>query len=138
MKYDLSKHKELHDAFQHLTELGGKEAIVEIKRIRPPRTLRQNNYLHLLLGAFAANFGFTLEEAKILFKREVNPDLFVYEKRGQKFLRSTADIDSALMTKAIDRFREYSGEHGYELPLATDTEWLRSIDNLIEQNRQYL
>lgn len=138
MKYDLSQAKDLHEAFQYLTELGGKEALVEVKHVRKTRSLNQNNYLYLLLGAFATNFGYTIEETKIIFKREVNPSIFVYEKNGQKFLRSTADLDTAEMTQAIDRFREYSSDNGLELPLATNEAELRSIENAMERSYHYL
>jgi hypothetical protein len=101
------------------------------------RSLSQNNYLHLLIGAFGAHFGYTQEEAKLIYK-QVNAGLYYYEKKGRKFLRSSAELNKEDMAKSIDTFMLKSAEAGYELPLATDQEWLAQIENEIERSRRYL
>ena len=138
MKYNLADRTELDAAFQYLTDLAAKDIIAEIKKVSPARSLNQNNYLHLLLGAFGQHFGYTIDEAKTIYKRDVNPDIYVYEKGGAKFLRSSADLDVAEMTKSIDSFRAYSKEQGCPLPAATDQGWLREIENEIERSKYYL
>lgn len=138
MKYNLAEPPQAAEAQSYLTQLIKQGVIVNIKRYKPPRSLRQNNYLHLLLSAFGSHFGYTLAEAKTLYKRDVNPDVYVYEKNGSKFLHSSADLDSGEMTKTIDRFREYSKEQGYPLPSADDREWLMSLENAIEGAEAYL
>lgn len=137
MKFNLKIDREVERARAYFEGLVAKGSLAEVKKLSPKRSLPQNNYLHLLLGAFAAHFGYTLEEAKTLYKR-VSKDVYAYEKNGQAFLRSSADLSKEEMAKSVDRFREYSDEQGYPLPLATDTEWLRQLDNLIEQSRYYL
>lgn len=137
MKYDLSNDKQAHDAFQYLTELVGKECIAEVKKVDPKRSSKQNNYLHLLLGAFGSHFGYTLAEAKLVYK-EVNQDVYAYTKKGRTFLRSSAELSREEMTKTIDRFRQKSEEAGYPLPLATDFEWLMEIENNMERSKRYL
>lgn len=134
MKWNLRNPKEADQAFAYLTELVGKEALVEIRRNYPVRTLNQNAYLHLILSAFADNFGYTADEAKQVYK-EVNANIYRYDKKGRTFWRSSADLTKDEMAKSIDIFRLKSAEQGYDLPLATDQEWLRSLANKVEQSR---
>ena len=138
MKYRLSSPEEVARAKEYLELLIQKEAVAEIKKVSPRRSLSQNSYLHLLLNAFGVHFGYTLAESKTIYKRDVNPDIYVYERHGHKFLRSSADLTKEEMMKSIDRFREFSAEQGYPLPLATDENWIRSLENAIETQQQYL
>ena len=135
MKYNLSNDKEAQAAFTYLTKLVGSESIAEVKKVNPNRSLKQNAYLHLLLGAFGDHFGYTLEEAKTIYK-QINKGVYQYEKKGRTFTRSSADLDTKEMTITIDKFREKSKEAGCPLPAATDKEWLMSIENMIEQNNR--
>lgn len=100
-----------------------RQATVECRRKYPPRSIAQNNYLHVILTYFASEFGYSTDEVKQdLFKRQVNASIFVHErinKRGQtvSYLRSTTDLDTAEMTVAIERFRNWSAsEQGLYLP----------------------
>lgn len=142
MKYNLATPAEVAAAYAYLSELAGKKSIASITKVSPQRSLRQNNYLHLLLGAFGAHFGYTLEEAKTIYK-ELNADMYEYHKTTAKgrdwtFYRSSADLSKDEMTKSIDVLREWSAKAGYPLPLATDQEWLRQISNEIERSSYYL
>ncbi len=137
MKYNLQSPTECLEAKKQLLFLIEQKKQVEIKIIRPRRSLAQNNYLHLLLGAFGQHFGYTMPESKLIYK-SISSDVYVYEKNSYRFWKSSAELDSADMTKTIDKFRELSAEMGYELPLATDIEWLRSIENEIERSKAYL
>lgn len=130
MKYNLDDIEQANQAFGYLTDMVGKHAWVEIKRKIPQRSLNQNNYLHLLLTAFGDHFGYTLEEAKAVYKY-INADIYRYKKKGfpYPFWRSSADLNKNEMTRSIDRFRRVSAEHGCELPMALDQEWLRRIEN---------
>lgn len=137
MKYDLSIDTELSQAFEYLQKLAESKSLAEIKKRFPSRSLRQNSYLHLLLGAFGQHFGYTLEESKQIYK-EINKDLYTYTKNNRKFLRSSAELSKEDMAKSIDKLHKKSAEAGYTLPLATDQEWLRHIENQIEQTKYYL
>lgn len=137
MKYDLSIEAEARGAKEYLDRLIKRGNLAEVKKVNPARSLNQNNYLHLLLGAFGSHFGYTLEEAKLIYK-EINADIYAYEKKGRQFFRSSADLDKSEMTKSIDRFREKSAEQGCPLPAATDQGWLRAIANEIERSGHYL
>ena len=130
MKYDMAKLDEANEAFEYLTKLGGRESLVEIKKISPKRSLPQNNYLHLILTAFGDHFGYELEEAKAVYKY-INADIYRDKKKDfpYPFWRSSADLSIDEMTASIDKFRKVSAEHGCDLPLAVDQEWLRRIEN---------
>jgi hypothetical protein len=141
MKYNTAIPKEAQDAFTYLLKLTEQKTIVEVKKVSPKRTLNQNSYLHLLLGAFGQNFGYTIEEAKLIYK-DLNAGIYKYDKevRGKNhtFYRSSADITKEEMAKSIDTLHEWSKRAGYPLPPATDQEWLRQIENDIEHNQYYL
>jgi hypothetical protein len=137
MNYNLSDKTEAKSAYDRLRYLTKKGKRVAVTEIREKRSLNQNSYLHLLLGAFGMNFGYTIEESKLIYK-SVNKPLYYYNKKGLQFSRSSADLDTKEMTESIDRFKEYSEEHGFKLPPATDQGWLLSIENEIERNRRYL
>lgn len=112
---------------------------------RSRRTTRQNSYLHLLLGWFAMETGNTLEYVKReYFKRLVNRDIFVTE-RDDKWLgrtedyRSTADLSSAELSTAIDRFRDWSSrEAGIYLPEANEERFLKAIEVEMSRMKRYI
>lgn len=141
MKYNLAGTQEQAQAYAYLAQLAEKKSIVEIKKVSPKRSLNQNSYLHLLLGGFGQHFGYTLEEAKAIYK-ELNSEIYKYtrEVRGKThtFYRSSADLTKEEMTKSIDVLREWSDKAGYPLPTATDQEWLRQIENEIEKSSYYM
>lgn len=137
MKFNLAQQGEVTKAVGYLAELAGKEAVVEVKRVSPHRSLNQNAYLHLLLGAFGQHFGYTLDEAKLIYK-ELSADIYQYEKKGRTFWRSSADLNKEDMAKTIDTFMRKSAEAGYPLPPATDKGWLMAIENEIERSKYYL
>lgn len=122
-----------------------KGGIVEVKRKHRQRSLAQNSYLHLLLGYFASEFGYSLEEVKYdIFKRKCNPDIFKVErvnKRGQKVtaLRSSRDLDTEEMTTAIERFRNWSSAvAGLYLPSPNERYALIYAQQQMELYENYL
>lgn len=137
MRFNLANQNEVQTSALYLSGLAKNKRHIEIKPVPVKRTHSQNAYLHLILGAFANHFGYTLEEAKQLYK-EVNADIYKYEKKQRTFWRSSADISKEDMAKSIDRFRLRSEENGYPLPLATDQAWLAQIEAEIERSHYYL
>ncbi len=141
MKYDLKDTIQADLAFGYLQTLVEQESEVEVKKLIRNRSLNQNSYLHLLLGAFGANFGYNLQESKQLYK-QINKDIYYYtkENRGKKldFVRSSADLDKEEMAKTIDKFMQMSEQAGYKLPPAEDQGWIRELENDVEMNRHYL
>ena len=121
----------------------------ELKAKHDKRSISQNSYLHLILTWFGLETGYTLEEVKQdIFKKHVNPTLF-YEgefegKIGGLIIerwRSSASLDTAEMTLAIDRFRDFaSKELGIYLPEPKDLAILQKMENEISKhsNKVYL
>jgi hypothetical protein len=137
MKFNLKNAGEVERARAYLELLIEKQSLAEVIKVSPRRSLNQNSYLHLLLNAFGLHFGYTSEEAKLIYK-ELNKNVYAYDKRGRTFYRSSADLTKEEMAQTIDRFRDASAAQGYPLPLATDQGWLREIENAIEQAKYYL
>jgi hypothetical protein len=132
MKFNLDNETEANEAFEYLTELVGKHALAEVVKVSPKRSLNQNSYLHLIIAAFGNHFGYTAEEAKLVYKY-LNAEIYRYKKKSLTFWRSSADLTKDEMTITIDKFRRASEKQGYPLPLAIDQEWLRKIQNEVER-----
>ena len=118
---------------------------IELKEKKQKRSIAQNSYLHLILGWFGLQFGYTLEEVKQeIFKKEVNPEIFYAgEKEGVvniQMWRSTTALDTGELTTAIDRFRDFSATHGCYLPEPKDLAHLEQIENELSKHssKQYL
>lgn len=137
MIYNLANSGELAAAREYLNQIARLGKRVEIVRKAEHRTLNQNAYLHLILGYFGTQTGYTLEESKVLYKR-LNPDLYIYEKNGAKFLKSSADLSKGDMAKSIDRFMEYSEKEGVSLPKADNQDFLDLATNTVEAQKSYL
>jgi len=120
-------------------------AIVELTKKSPVRTMKQNSYLHLILRFFASEYGITTEEAKIdFFKREVNRPLFERTKVNKfgkeiKILRSTSELNTCELTTAIDRFRNWSSAYAeIYLPDPSDIEYRIHMEQVIDKNKMFI
>lgn len=142
MIYDLKKESERADVrYEYLKKKG---AVVELTE-KTNRSLNQNNYLYLLFGIFAIEYGARIQFVKDeFFKKIVNPNIFV-TRRNDKILgdvielRSSADLSVEEMRTAIDRFKIWSmQEAGIFLPDSFTKEERYEIERLIDRNKQYL
>lgn len=115
MKYNLSTPEEVEQVKQYLQKLIEKEAKIELKEVRPQRSLNQNNYLYLILSMYAIETGYNVEEIKLLLKNDM-AYLMTYQKNGLTFPRSTASLDSKEMTDFIEFTRNHAGLNGIYLP----------------------
>ncbi len=143
--YNLKNPYERERFKEKCRELYAKQSYVELKRKVTQRSLAQNSYLHFLLGYFASEFGYTLEEVKFeIFKKICNKDIFERErvnKRGRKvkYIRSSNELDKREMTTAIDRFRNYSSAQcGLYLPEANEGEALFFAQQQMEQYKEFM
>lgn len=108
------------------------------------RTGAQNNYLHVCLGALALETGNSLEVIKReVFKKTVNPDLFITEKDDPligrvEVLRSSRDLSKDQMSLAIDRFRKFCEEHGVYIPSPSDDELIAQMEWEISKAERFL
>jgi hypothetical protein len=146
MRYDFKNEIEVQQGKEYVNWAIENKKRVEITIKRDKRTRPQNNYFHLLLGYFALHVGETLEYVKQkIFKEQINPDIFVYERINpvtgakRKDLRSSKDLDTKELSTAIERFRNFSSkEVGYYLPNANEKGFLDHIENEIERHKNWL
>jgi len=146
MIYDPKNPLHQKQAIEKLNYFISKEKRFELKAKNDKRSISQNSYLHLILSWFGVETGYTLEEVKQeIFKKHVNANLF-YDGDIKGIItvsrwRSTADLDTAEMTLAIDRFRDFSiKELGIYLPEPSDLAILQDIENELSKhkNKQYI
>src|SRR3972149_3300739 len=106
MLYNLDLEIDRQRAQKRFAELlNVRTKIVLQKRVK--RSLNQNSYLYLILGWFACETGYTALEAKQIYKK-INEQIYQYEKKGSRFMRSSADLTTVEMTHTIEKFRNYS------------------------------
>lgn len=108
--------------------------VVELKT-KTSRSLKQNAYLHLILGWFAAETGNTREYVKReYFKRLVNSEIFVTYVDDRwlgrnEVIKSSAEVTKEEMITAIERFRNWSSqEAGIYLPSADEQNYLEQLE----------
>ena len=146
MIYDLSnpyQKKDFIDKVKSFLDME-KAPVIEIKKRSPQRTLAQNAYLHVLLGYFASQTGYSIDEVKHdFFKKECNPDIFYRERvnvKGNtvKYLRSSAELETGEMSLAITRFRNWAvAKAGIYLPSANETSFLTYCEQEMERFKEY-
>ena len=144
--YDRQRFKEKANALVAAREY------VELKKKHTQRSLAQNSYLHLLLGYFASEFGYTLEEVKVdgyeskfdIFKKHCNPDIFIRQRRNKRgnevrYVRSSTELDKEEMTRAIERFRNYSSAQcGLYLPEPNEHESIFFAQQQVEAYQEFM
>lgn len=136
---------EVQKASEYLDRLASRQCWCELKELKPKRSNKQNSYLHVILGYFAAMYGCSLEEAKIdFYKRACNRELFEVEitnRKGRtvKILRSSKTLDSREMTLSIERFRNWSSAVAeIYLPSPNEEQFLAYCRQQIEANQEFV
>ena len=145
MIYDLKNPLQRANFTTRANALFASQKVVELTEKKPVRTIQQNKYLHVIIGYFASQYGCTIEYAKQnYFKILCNKNIFVRET-DDKYLgkvtvaRSSASLDTAEMTTAIERFRNWaSAEAGIYLPEPNESEMLTYAQQELERYKQYL
>jgi len=110
MLYNLAYENQQRVAENRLRSLITKKAIVGIKEHKEKRTNAQNRYFHFCIKIISEETGYTIKEMKTVMKREFG---YYYEKNGMKFLRSTAEMDTAELSKFTDEVRNWAAMEGY-------------------------
>ena len=143
-KYDLSKPMRRAQFERRSDSLKERGRFVELKELTA-RSLKQNNYLHLILSYYGLEFGYSLSYVKRnIFKMIVNPQIFfvdrVNEKSGEVYrdIRSSADLSKEETCVAIDRFKDHSAQGGLVLPDPDNIIYLKEIMEEIESAKRYL
>jgi len=149
MIYNATNPLQKNQAIEKLKYFISKGKTFELKAKHPKRSISQNSYLHLILTWFAIETGYTMEEVKQeIFKKHVNSAIFYegeFEGKIQGFKierwRSTASLDTADATLAINRFRNFANnELGIYLPEPKELALLQDLENEISKhtNQEYL
>nr|DAK89676.1 MAG TPA: NinB recombination protein [Caudoviricetes sp.] len=145
MIYDTSNPLDKANFMLRAKKLAEKGVIVDLTEKKPRRSLPQNKYLHVILAYFGAQTGNTLEWVKQqYYKKLVNPDLFIREKKDKylgmiKVLRSSADLDTAEMSLSIERFRNWAAqEAGIYIPSADEAILIQQMEIEIERSKEFL
>ena len=146
MKYDMSNASHREQIQNRLASILAKgKGIVELTEVKPKRTIKQNNYLFLILGLFACEYGESIDYVKeYYFKLAANKTLFLREKEDKilgkrRFLRSSSELTTEEMTLAIERFRDWSSIYaGIYLPSPEEHRLLELADIEISRNKEYL
>jgi hypothetical protein len=138
MRYDLNNPAEYDDAIKFIQASFAREKTVDIKVVRPQRSLKANGYYHLLLQICASEWGYSLAEMKIIHKRDISPSVFVYYKNDMPFTKSSSELNSKELSDAIEQLKKYSAEHDLVLPEPTDEEKMRYYEKQIQNSSQYL
>jgi len=115
MIYDMSTEFGRRKAQEYLAKLSTAEkGMVEIKQKRKTRSNPQNRLFYAYVSELANYTGFTIEEMKSIIKRENG---LVYERNGERFLKSSAGLDTSEFAKFIDRVQSWAARKiGYTLP----------------------
>lgn len=143
MKYDLTNEFDRQRFRVRVESLLSHHAFVELKDCAM-RSIRQNSYLHLLIGVVAMETGNDLRYTKeAYFKRIVNPHIFIRKRREEKYgeveyIRSTSELTSEEMREALDRFIRWGNENGIYMPAPGDNELLRLIEIQMGRQEKYL
>lgn len=137
MFYDLRTQYGIAKARTKFNALLEKRQVIELKEKRKKRTISQNKYMYVLFTLFGIETGYSKNETKELLKKECG-DLFKYQKNGNDFHRSTADLSKDECIVFIDWIIKFAGVQGIHLP--TSHEYLlnqHAIDIEIDLNRGY-
>lgn len=145
MIYDLANDLDRERLTKRITALYSARKVVEVKEYHPKRSNAQNRYLHAILGEFAMQTGNTLDYTKQeIFKRYCNHELFVTTRHDKhigdvEVLRSSAELTTAEMTTAIERFRNWaSAEADIYLPSPDEEAFIVAIEKEMQKHRDWL
>lgn len=138
MRYDLTVDEQYEEAKDFLMASYAREKVVDIEVVSKKRSLKANAYLHLLLQICASEWGYSLAEMKIIYKRDICPSIYVYYKNDNAFIKSSADLIDKEMSDSIEQLKKYSAEQGLTLPEPHEEEKLRYYENQIQKNARYV
>lgn len=146
--YDLSSSLSRETAILRFKKLLDSGEVIELKKKETQRTIKQNQYLHLLLQYAAIQLGETLDYTKrAYYKFEANRDLYLTTKYDENLkrdvaeLKSSRDLTTEEMALSIDRFKHWCAEvpaEPFYLPDADDKRELLAMEIEVERNKQFI
>ena len=143
MTYNLSVQLHRMQFLARVNSLIAKNATVELRECTG-RSLGQNRYLHLIIGAVAMDTGVTLEYCKAeYYKKLANRAIFLTYRDDPfagkvEVLRSSRDLTVEEMTESINRFKKWAADQGIYIPEPEDADRLRDIELEMGRMKAYL
>jgi hypothetical protein len=135
--FDLNVESEIADFKKNVDGFLNKRIRVELKKVYNRRTLNQNSFLHVLITLFGIEFGYTVDEAKTILKR--NCPFMRYEKKGSWFLKKTSDMTTEELANFIDWIYNYSSKNGFVLPTLEEySNYHQKYEKEIKSNMVYM
>lgn len=146
MIYNAQKSSDVELAEKRFNSLIEGKKRFELTEKKGNKTPNQNRYLHLILGFFALESGYTMDYVKReFFKIECNLEIFKVVQNGifgeVEGLRSWANLDTREAALSITRFRNWSSDTaGIYLPEANEIEFLKSIEEQLSKynNKEFI
>ena len=146
MIYNARKASDIELAEKRFNSLIEGRKRFELTEKKGNKTPNQNRYLHLILGFFALESGYTMDYVKRqFFKIECNLEIFKKVENGifgeVEGLRSWANLDTRDAALSITRFRNWSSSTaGIDLPEANEIEFLKSIEEQLSKynNQEFI
>lgn len=136
MKLDLSITYDLERFKAYSKKLIDKQAKTELKEIKAKRSINQNSYFHLCISFFCNEAGYSLIEGKTVLKRTFGK-FMVYENKENKFLTSSAVLDTEQMTEFIEWIRTIACFENLGVYVPTPEEYIENQYH-IDRELQYL
>lgn len=144
MKYDGANPLHAQQARSKLERLIKERKVFELTEKKPQRSIQANKYLHVCLAYFGYQIGETMEYVKRnYYKILCNKDTFVRERDDKylgkiKYLRSSADLDSAEFSLTIERFRNFASAQGVYIPSPEEERLIQLMEIEVEHNNLYI
>lgn len=138
MKYDLSKSFDRDRAALYFKKLEEQGAKINLSKHANKKSVEHNVYLHVCFSLYGITAGLNLNESKTFLKR--NCGFMTYEKNGDKYLRSCADLDSKETAQLIEWIRNYASIN-LNCHIPTPEDYITQkfeIDREIEIHKPYL
>lgn len=96
-------------------ENDGKEVAVTIQEPKDIRTLQQNKYFHKCCSILGNEIGYTVEEMKVILKKEFGMYDEVHDKKTGEVLinwKSTADLTKKDFAELTENLLRFAAEQG--------------------------
>lgn len=146
MIYNAQKPTDVELANKRFNSLIEGEKRFELTEKKGNKTPKQNRYLHLIIGFFAIESGYTMEYVKReFFKIQCNLEIFKVVENGifgeMEGLRSWAELDTREAALSITRFRNWSNDTAViYLPEANEMEHLKFIEEQLSKynNQEFI
>lgn len=144
MKYSLSNPLHRQQLQTRLAcILKKQDGLVELREVKPQRSIKQNRYLWLILSYFGLQIGYTKDEAEDIYKYVCKETYSrsVVAPTGEVFFRQrhTYELTTDEMSASIDRFRTYASQvAGVYLPTHDDLRAIEQMELEVERAAQYL